>query len=218
MRQTRLEQTSPRIYQAKTPPPGSPRDKLPQYPPDRSAILSLWQRQRPAIFYTAASTWAAILYHVRIFPPPFGALEQRHHHDMAFPPLEHCDKTGSAILDTLNKADSHAVQHCKVKVAILNPVPKSSPSHSQQASGNVTGQSCPSILWYHNSRRASNQPQISSSKYLAHTIHVTASACPAIHIASLFYTKNEQLNHQPSRVANLKWPPSFFPSLSNPLA
>lgn len=94
---------------------------------------------------------------------------------------------------TLTKhAGSHAAQCGKVKVAILNPAPKSVPCHFQLAPGSVREQLRSSNLGYHNLCKAPNQPPISSFKIFTYTMHTTASVCPSSHTASLFYAKHEQ--------------------------
>lgn len=78
----------------------------------RSAILSLRQNlsgnahgktKARHVLHCGKYSSRHLLLCNRIFAPPCCAPEQRHHHDVAFPPHEHCGKIGSAILDTLTK-------------------------------------------------------------------------------------------------------------------
>jgi len=107
-----------------------------------------------------------------------------------------------------NKAESHAEQCRKPKIAILNPVPKSSPYHFRPASCNMT-QDHPVFLPHDTTVHAKllTSSKSAHSKHLANATHITAFACPAIHLSSLIYSWHKQpAPNRPAEVAAI-FPP-----------
>lgn len=130
--------------------------------------------------------------------------------------LNTATKLGPPYWTLTKHAGSHAAQCGKVKVAILNPAPKSVPCHFQLAPGNVREQLRSSNLGYHNLCKAPNQPPISSFKIFTVLCIQLPLYVPLAMLLPYFMLNTN--NHGQRRTASLRWTPSFFSCLSNPLA